>query len=133
MLWKNCWKLPKWLRCRKAHNLQTVKDIDLKFQQHKLKTWMKIVWKFHVSIFYIFRVINIYNNNNIKISIIFSKIFPLLFSDKKIFLQNTMKYIITSRIGYVRSYTLVQFFLINNEYFLLVNIFVPFLDDQAPV
>ena len=29
--WKNCWKLPKLLRCRKAHSLQTIKDIDTKF------------------------------------------------------------------------------------------------------
>ena len=26
--WKNCWKLPKFLYCRRAHSSQIIKDID---------------------------------------------------------------------------------------------------------
>ena len=29
--WKNCWKLPKWLRCRKVHGVQTIRNINSKF------------------------------------------------------------------------------------------------------
>ena len=29
--WKNCWKLPKLLRCRNAYNFKTIKDINPKF------------------------------------------------------------------------------------------------------
>ena len=41
---KNCWKLPKSLRCRKAHNFQTIKYIDSKFSYHKLKTYWRYYW-----------------------------------------------------------------------------------------
>ena len=39
---------------QKAHSFQIIKYIDRKFWQHKLKTWMKIVSKFHIPIFYAF-------------------------------------------------------------------------------
>ena len=35
---KTAEKLPKFQRCRKAHSLQTITDINLKFEYHKLKT-----------------------------------------------------------------------------------------------
>ena len=53
--WKNCWKLLKCLRCQKADSFQTIKDIDSKFW---LKTWIKMVSKFHVPILYTFRKIS---------------------------------------------------------------------------
>ena len=47
---KNCWKGPKMLRCREAHSFYTIKDISPKLKKKKLKTWMKIVLKFHVPL-----------------------------------------------------------------------------------
>ena len=54
MIKENCWKWPKLLSCRKTYSFQTIEDIDPTFWKHKLKTWMKVVIKFHVSIFYTF-------------------------------------------------------------------------------
>ena len=42
------------LRWRKAHSFQTIRDIDLKFWYHKLKTWLKILSKFQVPNFHSF-------------------------------------------------------------------------------
>ena len=56
--WKNCRKLSKLLSCRKEHSFQNFKDIDPKFRWHKLKTWIKIVSKFHFPILYAFRKID---------------------------------------------------------------------------
>ena len=55
--WKNCWKIPKCLRCREAHSFQINKGIDPKFWYHKLMTWIEIVSKFYAIIFYTFREI----------------------------------------------------------------------------
>ena len=41
--WKNFWKLTKLLPCGNDHSFQTIKDINSKFWQHKLQSWIKIV------------------------------------------------------------------------------------------
>ena len=42
--WKHCWKLPKLLRCRKAHSFQAVTDINPKLKIIEI-IW-KLEWKF---------------------------------------------------------------------------------------
>ena len=37
----------KLLRCRKAGSFEIIKVINIKFEYHKLKTWIKILSKFH--------------------------------------------------------------------------------------
>ena len=44
LLWKNSWKLPKLLRCRNAHNFQTIENYDLKFRYNKLKTFSYLLY-----------------------------------------------------------------------------------------
>ena len=51
------WKWSKRLRSQKMHSFQTIKDTDPKFWKPKLKTWMKVVWKFHANNLYAFREI----------------------------------------------------------------------------
>ena len=47
---KNCCKWSIWLRCRKAHSFETIRDVNPKFWKQNLYTWMKVMSKFHVSI-----------------------------------------------------------------------------------
>ena len=51
-------KITEILRCRKAYYIKTIKDVDLKFYQHKLMTLIKVVSKFHFSISYTFEEMN---------------------------------------------------------------------------
>ena len=54
--WKNCWNLPKLLRCRKASKLSNLSFP--KSEKHKFKTWLKIVSKSQIPIFCTFEEIN---------------------------------------------------------------------------